>query len=66
MSYLKENLLTLIANREGVWATCDNCCDYTYVDELEIEDENVIGICNDCLNTVTVTRLDLEHAGKSF
>lgn len=59
-------LQELITKRDAVYANCDNCCDQTYVDELEIEDENVIGICNDCFNTVTVTRYDLEHAGKSF
>jgi len=60
-------LQELIAKRDAVYASCDNCCDQTYTDELEIdEDETVTGICNDCFNTVTVTRHDLEHAGKSF
>lgn len=59
-------LQELIKNRASVYANCDNCCDQTYTDELEVEGENVIGICNDCFNTVTVTRADLEHAGKSF
>ena len=64
------NIHSLIKARPAVYSFCDNCCEQTYVDELEVEtdveDENVIGICNDCFNTVTVTRYDLEHAGKSF
>lgn len=59
-------LQELVAKRDAVYASCDNCCDQTYTDELEVEGENVTGICNDCFNTVTVTRHDLEHAGKSF
>jgi len=59
-------LKELIKNRDGVYAVCDECNDQTYVDELEIENGEVVGICNECLNSVSVTRHDLEHEGKSF
>jgi acetyl-CoA carboxylase beta subunit len=59
-------LRELIRNREGVYAECTECNDQTYVDELEIENGVVVGICEHCLNSVIVTRHDLEHDGKSF
>ena len=60
------NIRELIKKRASVYANCDNCCEQTYVDELEVEGKDVIGVCNECFNTVTITRADLEHPGKSF
>ena len=63
----EPSLRTLCRKRaKGVYAFCDDCAEQTFVDELEIIDGQVLGICNECLNSVTVERADLENTGKSF
>lgn len=63
----EKTLDQLVKERStGVYAFCDECATQTLVVELEIYDDEVQGICDDCLNTVTVSEADLLHKGKSF
>lgn len=63
----EKTLDQLVKERStGVYAFCDECVTQTLVVELETYDDEVQGICDDCLNTVTVSKADLLHEGKSF
>lgn len=63
----EKTLDQLVKERStGVYAFCDDCAEQTFVDELEVYDDEVQGICNECLNSVTISEADLLHTGKSF
>lgn len=63
----EKTLDQLVEERStGVYAFCDDCAEQTFVDELEVYDNEVQGICNECLNSVIVSEADLLHEGKSF
>lgn len=42
-----------------VVAYCDNCCRHRNIDDLELDDDQVFGLCNECEEVVYVSEKDL-------